>query len=270
MPKQYLIICRAGDNSLHKQWIRDASRNFDIYISYFGSIENKYRSDANHYDETKGPKWPILHKIISENAELVQQYDAIWFPDDDLAIDTADINRMFNLFSALQLSLAQPALTTNSHISHHGLMVQDNTLARYVNFIEVMAPIFSKPALQRLGETFAQSHSGWGLDYLWPVLLNYENMAILDATPVIHTRPVGGELYKNNPMNPREDIKKIGTLYPHLNLAPSHQPNKFQIYAVVRVNRTPRLLTRYKGRLSVNSNKKKHAKKALWSPANSS
>lgn len=269
MAKQFLIICRAGDNSLHKQWIKNEQRNFDLYISYFGDIANKYRQDADFYEETKGPKWPILHNIISEHAELIKQYDAVWFPDDDLAIDTSDINRMFNLFSALQLSLAQPALTINSHISHHGLMVQENTLARHVNFIEVMAPIFSRAALQQLGKTFAQSYSGWGLDRLWPVLLNYENMAILDATPIIHTRPVGGELYKNNAMNPRNDIKKVEALYPELNLATNHQPNKFQIYSVIKVHQSPRLLTRHNARWKIKSNKRKHAKAVLFTQNNS-
>ncbi len=30
-----------------------------------------------------------------------------------------------------------------------------------------------------------------GLDSLWPKLLGYENVGIIDATPVTHTRPVG-------------------------------------------------------------------------------
>ena len=32
---------------------------------------------------------------------------------------------------------------------------------------------------------------GLGLDSVWPKLLEYRNVGIVDATPVLHTRPVG-------------------------------------------------------------------------------
>jgi hypothetical protein len=64
---------------------------------------------------------------------------------------------------------------------------------RWVGFVEIMMPGFSTAALESLQHTLDLTETGWGwgLDSLWPKLLGYENVAILDATPVIHTRPVG-------------------------------------------------------------------------------
>lgn len=228
------MVCRAGDGSLHTRWLSGKNRNFDIYISYFGSEKNKYLKDADFYEETKGPKWPILYKIISENTSLIEKYDAVWFPDDDLLMDTDGINRMFNLFSGFGLKLAQPALTVDSYVTHRQLIQSTACLLRYTNFIEVMAPIFSKSALRILGSTFNQSTSGWGLDYLWPILLEYRAMAIIDATPVIHTRPIGGELYKNNHLTPRDDISRLQELYPSLNLSKKFGANRLRFYGAVK------------------------------------
>jgi hypothetical protein len=76
-----------------------------------------------------------------------------------------------------------------------------------------MAPIFRRAALERCAPTFSESPSGWGLDWLWPVLCRAAGLgriAVIDATPVRHTRPVGGELYRNHPeLDPRGDAERV-------------------------------------------------------------
>jgi hypothetical protein len=253
--RQFLIICRVGDRSLHAHWLAGANRNFDVYLSYFGDEPNKYQNDCEFYDMTKGPKWPILAKIIADNPDLLSAYSAVWLPDDDLLIDTDSINRMFNLFAGLQLDLAQPALSVDSHVIYKELIVRNNSLVRYVNFVEVMAPIFSQKCLQAIKHTFSQSVSGWGLDNLWPVLLDYKNMAVIDATPIVHTRPLGGELYKNNPMSPQNDIQKVADIYPHLNISPDHEPNRFRVFASLKPSFRSKGLARLTAKLHKKLNK---------------
>lgn len=265
--RQFLVICRVGDKSLHRQWIADDNRNFDLYLSYFGDTAGKYKNDAEFYDETKGPKWPILYKIIMENQELVKRYDAVWFPDDDIAMPTQSIKRMFNLFSALGLNLGQPALSLDSYVAHKELIVKQNSLARHINFIEVMAPIFSQDCLEQLQHTFGQSASGWGLDFLWPILLNHQGMALLDATPMIHTRPLGGDLYKNNEMSPRKDIENLAKLYPHLNISNTHKIHKihkFQFFSNIRINYHPKSLARLVAQITRKKNKITYNKSARF------
>lgn len=226
--RKNLVILRAGDQSLHRGWIAQPERDFDLFISYYGKTEGQHRSDAEYYEMRPGPKWPCLAQLMAENAELIDRYDAFWFPDDDISATTDTINRMFSFFHAFQLSLAQPALTQDSFYTWDTLLQNPDYVLRFSKFIEVMVPIFDRTALKACLPTFSESRSGWGLDWLWPQLCGKgrpDSIAIIDATPVRHTRPLGGNLYKNNPdIDPLADEKQILEKY---NLARERQINKY-------------------------------------------
>ncbi|SEL32944.1 Protein of unknown function [Roseateles sp. YR242] len=217
-PRRNLVILRAGDQSLHPQWVASADRNFDLLVSYYGQTPDKHRATCDLYETRRGPKWPCLGELLDEHPELVERYDAIWLPDDDLAVDTETLSRMFDLFHAYRLQLAQPALTRNSYYTFDTLLQQSGFVLRHVGFVEVMAPLFSREAMRVCRETFHHSRIGWGLDFVWPGLINNSDrrsIAVLDATPVHHTRPIrGGDLYKNNPgADPREDERRVLASY---------------------------------------------------------
>lgn len=233
--RRFLIMARVGDKSLHAEWLKGEEPTFDLYLSYYGATERRYAGEADYWRERKGPKWPVLDEHLVEDAGILAGYEAVWFPDDDLSVDAAGINRMFSLFVEHRLALAQPALTKDSYFSHECLIQDDACVLRHVNFVEVMAPIFSASALKLLGRTFGQSPSGWGLDHVWPTLLQTADpqakVAIIDATPVCHTRPVGGELYQKNPnLSGWADLEKIQGLYPQCDLR-THPRDKFFVSA---------------------------------------
>ena len=237
---RFLIMARVGDTSLHGQWIQGASRNFDLYLSYYGDRPGRYKEDADYYREMKSTKWPALYAHIGADREIIESYDAIWFPDDDLLINTESINRMFDLFSTFNLSLAQPALTFDSYFSHSAVLRNPSYILRFVNFVEVMAPIFSKKALELLSPTFSQVSVGWGLDFVWPHLLQKEGassrVAIIDQTPVTHTRPIGGgDIYKNNLNAGENDFETLSKLYPLLDINTKSQRSNFKIFGGVRI-----------------------------------
>ena len=198
-----LVIVRAGDTSLHEQWLEgDCERNFDLVVIYFADSPNRYR-DLRYVRFNAegpfagGPKWPALHDFVRQWNHLIEEYDFVWFPDDDLAADCPTIARMFDLCAALQLDLAQPALTPDSYLSHPITLVNRSFLVRYTNFVEIMAPAFSRDFLQRCAPAFNENLSGYGLDYLWPTWITTpEKVAILDACTIRHTRPVGGPIYQ--------------------------------------------------------------------------
>lgn len=212
-----LVILRAGNQSLHKEWIASPDRDFDLFISYYGQEENKYQEDAEYYEMRKGPKWPCIKELLDAHPDLLDRYSSFWFPDDDISANTDTINRIFGYCCALQLDLAQPALTTDSYYSWPQLLKRDDFLVRYVEFVELMVPVFSRKALKICLPTFDENRSGWGLDWVWPKLIGNEgqrSIAVIDATPVKHTRPLGGELYKNNPeMNPQNEAARIFSKY---------------------------------------------------------
>lgn len=213
---RFLIIARVGDNSLHKEWLTPIeNKNFDLCISYFGDYPERFRNDCDYYYESKGTKWPKIKEVIENLGEkVIEQYDAIWFPDDDIMTTSTNINKMFNIFIEQGFDLAQPALTQNSYFSHKVTIEQPDYLWRYSEFVEIMVPILSKNALKQLWQTFDICPSGWGLDLLWPKLLGYprKKIAVIDDTAVQHTRPVGtGSLY--NDLTPLDELHDLERKY---------------------------------------------------------
>jgi hypothetical protein len=190
-----LIIVRAGDQSLHPGWMVGRGRHFDIMISYYGAEPGRFRAEADHYRAETGPRWPIHDRIMREEGALLARYDYVAFACDDLRASAVDWHRLFALCRKYRLDLAQPAI--EGHVNHEITRRRQDCLLRYTSFVEIMCPVFSRAALQRLGPTFGESVSGWGLDMLWSSLLPYPQfkMAIIDGVAVYHARPQGiGEL----------------------------------------------------------------------------
>ncbi|WP_017752681.1 DUF707 domain-containing protein [Clostridium tyrobutyricum] len=209
-----LIICRAGDNSLHKNWINNKYRNFDLLINYYGNEENKYIDDAKYYVMSGGTKYQEIYKLIEKNKFIIDKYDSIMLADDDILTNTENLSQLFDIFNYYKLDLAQPSLTLDSFFSHPITLQNKECILRYTNFVEVMIPIFSKNALKLCINTFKETKLCWGLDYIWPKLLKYKNIAIIDSNPVKHTRKVGnGDLYINLNVNIFDEFKYLLSKY---------------------------------------------------------
>src|ERR1035438_1769749 len=167
--RENLIVVRAGDSSLHPKWlISSQARNFDIFVSYYGDAPDQFKENADYFESIPGLKWPCLAQIFRKQSELLFAYRACWFPDDDILTDAQSVIRMFDLFHANDLWLAQPALGEGSHISHWITRAVPNTVLRFTDFVEIMCPIFNRHSLSLVGSSFSTSISGWGLDFLWP------------------------------------------------------------------------------------------------------
>lgn len=195
--KRFLVIVRAGDQSLHPMWTQsEETRNWELVVSYYGDDPEKYRFPGQRRIDDPGQKFLGLHALLTRDA-FWRDYDYVWLPDDDLAVTESAINRMFELAASLDLAIAQPALSWTSYFSHHLTLRSPSFRLRYTNFVEVMAPCFHRDFLGTCLPTFAENRSGWGLDYLWPRLLHpgQPPCAILDEVEITHTRPVGGPNY---------------------------------------------------------------------------
>lgn len=62
---------------------------------------------------------------------------------------------------------------------------------RYVNMVEIMAPIFEMELFDRMVRpTLFDAYFGWGLDWLWPALLSYppDKVAVIDEVCVYHPK----------------------------------------------------------------------------------
>ena len=196
-----LVIIRAGSQSLHKEWLKDIDnreRTWDIAVSYFGEDDDYNFEYEEYFFKQKSFKYNAIFELITRN-NIFMEYKSVWLPDDDIMCSFKDINIMFSAFSEYDLQIAQPSLTSDSFISHAITANDQRFDLRFTNFVEVMAPIFSKRALQRCLPSFSGARIGWGLDFVWPVLLGGSKtaMGVIDRVTVRHTRPGGsGSIYK--------------------------------------------------------------------------
>ncbi len=207
--KRNLVIAAVGDDSLHRHWLVERpTRQFDVLLVYYGAKENRYESESDFYVAEKGLKWPLLSIASKRFAMEIASYDAIWCPDDDLLIDALSVNALFDWFHKLELNLAQPAMAEGSHVWFQTTRQCPYAIARFVDLVELGAPVFSQEVFQRLAWTFSESETGWGLDLLWGRLLAYEKMAIIHTVAFTHTRPyfAGGSYGAQRPLH---DAKRL-------------------------------------------------------------
>lgn len=193
-----LVVSVCGDNSYHRIWNK-SKPDFDLFVVYYGKVADKFCQDGKYYATSKGTKFVILHDIYTRFKEVIDQYDTVFIPDDDMYIETEDINRFFELFNKYQLSLAQPSIL--GYISWPITANVNFSLLRYTNVVEIMCPCFSLSALQTCLPTFVENKTNWGIEYLWNQKLGSptDKIAIVDDVVAIHTRPCFfGDTYANN------------------------------------------------------------------------
>ncbi len=140
--------------------------------------------------------YDLLTKI---RPEWLEQYDYFYFLDDDIEIETNQINRMFLLSRAFDSSISQASLTQNSFCSWPMFKQQPGNFCRFVGQIEVMSPLFNSDSLKKCLPSFIGNRSSWGIDSVWSKILNYpqNKLIVFDSVTMRHTQPVGGgELYQ--------------------------------------------------------------------------
>jgi len=193
MRRNNLVIARVGRSSLHPSWLAPVDeRNWDLYLCPYQKLQPQGDLDCTVGEVLPGPKWTGLRELLN-SWNGWREYERIWLPDDDIFASKSTINRMFSLARGLSFDLCAPALQEASYYAHYSTMRNQSCFARRTGFVEIMVPCFSASVLERLLWTLDLSPSGWGwgLDSLWPKLLDYRNVGIIDAAAVLHTRPVG-------------------------------------------------------------------------------
>jgi len=197
MTRKNLVIGAVGDDSVHPQWINDAEqRSFDLCLVYFGSHPERYAGQADYYFQRRELKLPLLHMAVQALDQVLPQYDRIWCPDDDIATDTATINRLFSLVEQHRLQIAQPSVRSGD-VTFAALRQHGDYLLRYTRFVEAMCPVFTREALLKVLPTLVANRSGWGADWVWPKFFGRRQLAVLDAIGVDHVRPMNsGGLYQ--------------------------------------------------------------------------
>nr|WP_329690340.1 DUF707 domain-containing protein [Caldimonas sp.] len=193
MRRTNLVVARVGRHSLHPTWLdAGGQRTWDLYLCPYQELHEPPNDAITVGEVVVGPKWTGLRQLLN-SWDGWREYERIWLPDDDIFATQGTIDRMFELAGILQFDLCAPALNEASYYAHFTTMRNRCCHARRTGFVEIMAPCFSREALDLLLPTLDLTTTGWGwgLDSLWPKLLRYENIGVIDSTPVLHTRPVG-------------------------------------------------------------------------------
>ncbi|QAY65049.1 hypothetical protein [Paenibacillus protaetiae] len=188
--RSFLVIVRAGDQSQHETWLNaPIPRHFDLFVSYSGSRPGAFAAGCDRYEQRQGSKYAALAAWINELGGLLDGYQAIWLPDDNIQTDVHGIHQLFKLFSEYKLSLAHPAF--KKHAKHPLFAHHIDYLLRYTNVVSSAAPVFTPEALRLCLPVFGKSSSGSSLGYIWPKLLPHSlhSVAIMDGAPVKRTLP---------------------------------------------------------------------------------
>jgi len=189
-----LVVARVGEKSLHRNWLRGEAPNFDLVLLFYGKeIPKDWIQDGLEIHLIPGSKWEGITSYMN-NTTAWRDYDRVCFPDDDLLFDAVLLNRFFYFAETLHFDLCQPALDFNSFFSHPVTLQSPRFGVRFTNFVEIMFPCFSKRFLEASYKLFAESPSGWGMDFYWTTLLDQNGMnlpGIVDCTTITHTRPIG-------------------------------------------------------------------------------
>lgn len=204
-PRRYLLYCPT-ENGEHLGEFFGEDRLFDVALNEYTGNET-IDSRAEWRFATRGHKWPCIAKNL---LAIDSQYEVYAFLDPDIEVTTDALNRLFLVGDALGLRLYQPALSVDSFFSHPDLLQMPNSYVRITGFVEIMTPFFHRVALDACRWTFKESQSGWGLDHLWPRVLRREGMAIVDAVPVRHARPVRSQDWRlDNGRTPAQELAAL-------------------------------------------------------------
>ncbi|MGI8951273.1 MAG: hypothetical protein ACR2FN_06775 [Chitinophagaceae bacterium] len=222
MATRNIIIAPCGNRSylFKEQWLNQKQqKQFDVCLLFYHEQINKPElyAEVEYFFHLKDFKYHMIYELLTNlHPQWLQQYEYFYFLDDDIEIDTLQINQMFLLSRAFNSFISQASLTKDSYCSWPMFKQQRKSFCRFVGQIEVMAPLFNANALQKCLPSFIGNRSSWGVDSVWSKILKYpeDKLIVFDKITMRHTQPVGGgELYQKIGIDPQQDWKNIVNKY---------------------------------------------------------
>jgi hypothetical protein len=191
-PRRFLVfvVPRADDESPLLQ-ILAHERNFDIAVRFYEHPgKNQGFLNNAEYIMTGGLSKFHSASLFLESCHIQNSYDGYLFLDGDLEFDATQLSFFLEMVAALRCDLAQPSVTRDSYCYWKMAYHQPGYVFRETSFVEVMAPYLSKLALSKAIPTFTKSISTYGLDLIWPTLVEGASIAVIDAFQIRHRERV--------------------------------------------------------------------------------
>jgi len=179
----------------------DKPRDYDVLLNYYQETEANPRADIVVFQS--GTKTTAVRRLLEERPDLLLRYEAALFLDDDVEIEATGVDALFSAMTRERLDLAQPALTADSDSAWPFLKrPQAGSGLIRPSTVEIMAPLFTRRALEKAGWTFGETVSGWGTDLiLGPAVraaFGPDSVGVVGSVAVRHARRVdttGGAFY---------------------------------------------------------------------------
>lgn len=137
-----------------------------------------------------------------------RKYDRFMLADDDMMPMGCTTLDTFECFSNSGARIGHPSLGAGYYAHECSVRGQDwHVPWATVPFVELMAPMFTRDALEEYIPHFRETVMGWGLEQMWG---NRERCVRLDGTPWNHTRPIGtGEAYSGLAKSPKDEAREF-------------------------------------------------------------
>ena len=167
------------------------------------------------------PRSALINTMINKYSSGT--YDYIIITDDDIRLPKNFLDQFLIRQELFDFSLAQPARTPTSLISHTITKQRRDLLARQTLFVEIGPLISIRNDVHDLILPLDEgSPMGWGLDYVWPSLLldKKKKMGIIDSVPIAHTLRPTGKSYGYD--KAKADMENYLSLNSHLKVDESH------------------------------------------------
>ena len=247
-----VVILRIGAQHRVSGWAktRRAARDWLLVLSPYENLPDLAEFEPDMLIPRKGGKWDVLHALLSDRPDLLTRAPRIWLPDDDIEADAETVSRFLDIAAAEDLALAQPALTPDSEFSHYITIRNPLCRLRRTNFVEIMAPLLTPAVLRASLADMEGRPAAKGLDFVWSSHVDRpeRRIAIIDATPMAHRRPIGRHLVgqaraAGQDVNAERDIwiaRRLGRWPRPVALGPGGRAGAFAL-AVLGLLATPRV-----------------------------
>ena len=198
IPKKYLYaspVGKEGKPFLEKIIRKFGYQDFDFIIFVYD--DTLFEDDLFRHCQIIYDKKALFHQAKEYlTPEICTPYEYLFFWMDDIDILDFDPKTFIDFIKSYQFEVAQPSLTQDSIISHPITKNIPGLQGRYTDFVEIMVPVFTTKAWEKMwGLIDSQSNPwGWGYDLLAYSYCHFVRMGIVDSQMVKHTRK--GEYHK--------------------------------------------------------------------------
>jgi hypothetical protein len=131
------------------------------------------------------PKFALLNRLLTD----LTAFDWIILCDDDIEVSEGFVDALIMMAQRFDFALCQPARTHDSYVDHYFVTQLSGLLARQTRFVEI-GPVVcirrdAAPLLLPFNDNCCM---GWGLDFIWPVIMENagKRLGIIDSVPVAH------------------------------------------------------------------------------------